>query len=98
MSFYKFDMLLKELEGLEAETGYILPDSPTQRVGSDLQTEFSTVERKRIMGSIANCYDIDELKKWMTSFDEKYELDTFILEPKYDGLSCSLIYKNGVLV
>ena len=98
MPDYKFDMLLKELESLEAETGYILPDSPTQRVGSDLQTEFSTVERKRIMGSIANCYDIDELKKWMTSFDEKYELDTFILEPKYDGLSCSLIYKNGVLV
>ena len=97
MPDYKFDMLLKELDGLEAETGYILPDSPTQRVGSDLQTEFGTVERKRIMGSIANCYDINELKKWMTSFDEKYELDTFILEPKYDGLSCSLIYKNGIL-
>ena len=62
MPDYKFDMLLKELEGLEAETGYILPDSPRQRVGADLQTEFSTVERKRIMGAIANCYDINELK------------------------------------
>lgn len=98
MEDYKFDMLLKELEGLEAETGIVLPDSPTQRVGSDLQDNFKSVERSRIMGSIANCYDIDELKKWMNSFDSEYKYESFILEPKYDGLSCSLIYINGVLV
>lgn len=97
MSDYDFDMNLKELERLEEKTGYILPDSPTQRVGSDLQDGFKTVERNRIMGSIANCYDITELRKWMESFPKEFEFEDFILEPKYDGLSCSLIYINGVL-
>lgn len=96
MSDYMFDMKMKQLEELEAETGYILPYSPTQRVGSDLQDGFTTVERKRIMGSIANCYDMEELKSWMESVDDGY--NTWIVEPKYDGVSCSLIYVDGVLV
>ena len=96
MSDYDFDINLKELEALEAKTGYILPDSPTQRVGSDLQTGFKTVQRNRIMGSIANCYDRKEFKDWIESFG--LGRFTWVMEPKYDGLSCSLIYKNGVLV
>ena len=99
ISDYEFDMKLKELEKLEEETGYIMPESPTQRVGSDLQDDFAEVERKRIMGSIANCYDFDELRKWCMSMEATFgNTMSFILEPKYDGLSCSLIYKNGVLV
>ena len=96
ISDYDFDMLLKELESLEKETGYILPNSPSQRVGSDLQEDFGEVTRTRIMGSIANCYDYDELEKWCNQFDQIKT--SFLLEPKYDGLSCSLIYKKGVLV
>jgi DNA ligase (NAD+) len=96
MSDYMFDMKMKQLEELEAETGYILPYSPTQRVGSDLQDGFTTVERKRIMGSIANCYDMEELKSWMESVDDGF--NTWIVEPKYDGVSCSLIYVDGILV
>lgn len=95
MSDYEFDMKLKELEALEEETGYILPYSPTQRVGSDLQDGFKTVERHRMMGSIANCYDRKEFADWIDSFGVQYN---WILEPKYDGLSCSLIYKDGILV
>lgn len=99
ISDYEFDMKLKELEKLEEETGYIMPESPTQRVGSDLQDDFAEVERKRIMGSIANCYDFDELRKWCMSMEATFgNKMSFILEPKYDGLSCSLIYKNGILV
>ena len=99
ISDYEFDMKLKELEKLEEETGYIMPESPTQRVGSDLQDDFAEVERKRIMGSIANCYDFDELRKWCMSMEATFgNTMSFILEPKYDGLSCSLIYKNGILV
>ena len=99
ISDYEFDMKLKELEKLEEETGYIMPESPTQRVGSDLQDDFAEVERKRIMGSIANCYDFDELRKWCMSMEASFgNMMSFILEPKYDGLSCSLIYKNGILV
>lgn len=98
MSDYDFDMKLKELEKLESETGYVRDDSPSQRVGSDIQDEFKEVKRTRIMGSIANCYSLDELKDWLKEFDDKVEgYESFLLEPKYDGVSCSLIYKNGVL-
>lgn len=90
---YDFDMLMKELETLEVETGVVYPDSPTQRVGSDLQTEFKEVERKRIMGSIANCYDRDELNEWAKKFEGK----ELILEPKYDGTSCSIQYEGGII-
>lgn len=93
ISDYEFDMKMKELEALEAETGYVLPYSPTQRIGSDLQTEFKDVTRTKVMGSIANCYVMDELREWAFTFDE-----SFIIEPKYDGTSCSIIYRDGVLV
>ena len=94
MSDFDFDMKLRELEKLENETGYVLPYSPTQRVGSDLQNEFHEVSRKRIMGSIANCYDKNELKQWLGKFGN----EIMVLEPKYDGSSCSLVYKNGILI
>lgn len=93
MDDFTFDMKLKELEKLEKEENYILPYSPTQRIGSDLQKEFGTVTRKRVMGSIENCYETDELQKWLDQFDE-----SFLIEPKYDGTSCSIVYKNGILV
>ncbi len=96
MSDYDFDMKLKELEKLEKEENYILPYSPTQRIGSDIQPEFGTVSRNKVMGSIANVYVYDELKEWLNQFDPIKE--SFIVEPKYDGTSCSIIYKNGVLV
>ena len=94
ISDYEFDVLMKELEEAESRTGYALPDSPTQRVGSDIQSSFGDVSRTRIMGSIANCYDKAELARWLKQFNR----EEFILEPKYDGLSGSLIYENGVLV
>lgn len=93
ISDYDFDMKLKELEALEAETGYVLPYSPTQRIGSDLQQEFRDVVRENVMGSIANCYVMDELGEWLAQFEE-----SFIVEPKYDGTSCSIIYRDGILV
>ena len=96
MSDYEFDMKLKELESLENETNYILPYSPTQRVGSDLQEDFKDVEREHVMGSIANVYDYDELSEWLNQFDSVD--NSFLLEPKYDGTSCSLIYENGLLI
>ena len=96
ISDYEFDMLLKELETLEKQEGIILPASPTQRVGSDLENEFKEVKREKVMGSIANCYDKDELLKWMQTVVPAGT--EFTVGPKYDGTSCSLIYKNGELV
>ncbi len=96
VSDYEFDMLLKELETLEKQEGIILPTSPTQRVGSDLENEFKEVKREKVMGSIANCYDKDELLKWMQTVVPAGT--EFTVGPKYDGTSCSLIYKDGELV
>lgn len=94
ISDYDFDMLLKELESLEKETGYVKDYSPTQRVGSDTLNTFADVKRDVMMGSIENCYDREELYAWLKKYDS---YGTFILEPKYDGTSCSIIYKNGVI-
>lgn len=97
MTDYEFDIKLKELQQMEKENPeFISPASPTQHVGSDLsiQKEFKQVTRTNPMGSIENCYDLDELKKWMSKFSG----DKFIIEWKKDGTSCSLIYKNGILV
>ena len=94
LSDYEFDMKMHELESLENETGVVYPYSPTQRVGSDLQSDFKDVKRERIMGSIENCYDKDELCEWL----KKFRGEEMILEPKFDGTSCSLIYENGILV
>lgn len=96
ISDYEFDMLLKELEALEKQENIILPDSPTLRVGSDLENSFKEVKREKIMGSIANCYDKNELLKWMQTVAGTGT--EFTVGPKYDGTSCSLIYKKGVLV
>lgn len=95
ISDYEFDMLLKELETLEKQEGIVLPTSPTQRIGSDLENGFKEVHREKVMGSIANCYDKDELLKWMQSVVPVGTM--FTVGPKYDGTSCSLIYKKGVL-
>jgi DNA ligase (NAD+) len=95
VSDYEFDMMLKELETLEKQEGIVLPTSPTQRIGSDLENGFKEVHREKVMGSIANCYDKDELLKWMQSVAPAGTM--FTVGPKYDGTSCSLIYKKGVL-
>lgn len=93
---YNFDQQLKELEKLEKQTGYILPYSPTQKVGSDLQTGFKEVPRTRMMGSIENCYEMNELTDWLNKFDTTNG-HSFLLEPKYDGTSCSIIYEDGII-
>lgn len=97
----EYDKLLKELEKLEAgNPKLITPDSPTQRVGSDLTKEFKTVEHKVPMLSLSNTYSEDELidfdrrvKDGITS-GEKVE---YLVELKIDGASVSINYVNGVL-
>lgn len=96
VSDFEFDMLLKELEMLEKQENTVLPNSPTLRVGSDLENGFKEVRREKIMGSIQNCYDKDELLKWMQTVAPAGTM--FTVGPKYDGTSCSLIYKKGMLV
>ena len=90
-------MLLKELEKLETENPeYFDPNSPTQRVGSDLNKEFQQVRHQYSMLSLSNVYSEEELR----DFDQKIRKLTdlsfeYVCELKYDGTSISLRYKNG---
>ena len=99
ISDLEFDMLLKELEKLETENPeYFDPNSPTQRVGSDLNKEFEQVRHQYSMLSLSNSYSEEELR----DFDQKIRKLTdqtfeYVCELKYDGTSISLRYKNGML-
>ena len=95
----EFDMLMKELEKLEVENPeFFDSNSPTQRVGSDLNKEFEQVKHQYSMLSLSNSYSEEELR----DFDQKIRKLTdqtfeYVCELKYDGTSISLRYKNGVL-
>lgn len=96
-----FDEMMHELQGLE-ETfpQYFDPNSPTQRVGNDINRSFSQVEHRYPMLSLSNTYSIEEVSAFYERvrsglMGEDFEL---VGELKYDGTSISLIYEGGRLV
>lgn len=96
-----FDEMMHELQGLE-ETfpQYFDPNSPTQRVGNDINRSFSQVEHRYPMLSLSNTYSIEEVSAFYERvrsglMEEDFEL---VGELKYDGTSISLIYEGGRLV
>lgn len=97
-----YDELLKELEQLEQENPELIsPDSPTQRVGTDLTKDFKPVEHMVPMLSLSNTYNEDELfdfdKRVKDSFPENENVE-YVVEPKIDGASVSLHYVEGKLL
>src|ERR1035437_155947 len=97
----KYDILIKELQKLEAEfPNLVTPDSPTQRVGKDLTKDFKPVQHKIPMLSLANTYseedliDFDRRVKEGLPESEKIE---YVVELKIDGASVSIRYINGFL-
>ncbi|PXY02750.1 DNA ligase (NAD(+)) LigA [Marinifilum breve] len=100
ISDFDFDMLLKELMELEEKyPEFDDPNSPTQRVGSDINLEFNQVEHKYPMLSLGNTYSEDEIRDFETRIKKLIDGDIkYVCELKYDGTSISLTYKNGKLV
>ena len=101
ISDHEYDMLLKELERLEAEHPELsTPDSPTQRVGGEPVKEFATVVHAVPMMSIANTYSKDELREFDARIKRLLpgEDVAYMAEPKVDGVAVSLRYENGLLV
>lgn len=101
ISDYEFDMLMKELEELEARHPELAdPNSPTCRVGSDISTGFEQVAHIYPMLSLANTYSINDVDAWVGRVDDALMgADTEIIgEMKFDGTSISLIYEHGRLV
>ena len=100
ISDYEFDMKLEELARLEKEfPEFLSPSSPTQRVGGGITKEFKTVEHRYPMLSLSNSYSREEIEEFINrikkSIDGPLE---FCCELKFDGLSISLQYENGLLV
>ena len=96
-----FDRMMEELQRLEAEHPEMYDaNSPTQRVGSDLNREFVQVPHKYPMLSLSNTYNKAEVADFYERVRTGLEGEPFEIccEMKYDGLSISLMYENGRLV
>ena len=101
ISDYDFDILLKELETLEAKyPEYYDPNSPSQRVGGSITKDFITVTHKNRMYSLANSYSKEDLQDWEARVQKGLGIDhvQYTCELKYDGASINLTYKNGQLL
>ena len=98
ISDFEFDALLRELQDLEAKyPDEADPNSPTRRVGSDLTSEFESVEHRYAMQSLANTYSSEELGEWIDRITREVSDVEFVCELKFDGTAISLCYENGVL-
>ena len=100
ISDQEFDRLLRELQDLEhAHPEAFDPNSPTQRVGSDLNNEFQTVLHRRPMLSLSNTYNRQEVQEFYERISEGLQGAPFQIccELKFDGLSISLHYREGKL-
>ena len=95
-----FDNLFDQLLTLENHfPKLVLPDSPTHRVGSDLDNTFQTVTHSVPILSLDKCYTINEMQTWAKKMINKSHAPvTFMLDEKLDGISIVLTYKDGILV
>jgi DNA ligase (NAD+) len=99
VSDFEFDQKLKELEALEAEyPQFDDPMSPSKRVGSDITSEFKQVKHTYPALSLSNTYNDGELRDFDNRIKKETNLEPeYICELKFDGVSISLTYENGIL-
>ena len=98
----QYDQLLRELEALEQQhPRLVTPDSPTQRVGAEPQSELATVAHRAPMLSLANAMDDGELRAFDGRVKKELGIEgpvDYLCEPKLDGLAVELIYEQGRFV
>ncbi|MPZ94395.1 MAG: NAD-dependent DNA ligase LigA [Propionibacteriales bacterium] len=94
-----FDQQMKELEALEERFPDLrTPDSPTQKVGGAVSSDFAAVEHRERMMSLDNCFSVDELAAWAVRVEREVgEGAEFLCELKVDGLAINLTYEQGRL-
>lgn len=96
-----YDGLMRELKQIEAEyPDVVTPDSPTQRVGSELLEAFEKVPHTSRMLSLNDVFSREEVEAWVKRMDKLLPGRTheFFADLKMDGLACALIYEDGMLV
>ena len=96
---YEYDALLHRLMALEEKYPMFAdPLSPTVRVGGVAKNTFAQVEHKVQMGSLQDVFSFDELRDFDQRVRQVIDTPIYTVEPKIDGLSVSLVYRDGVLV
>lgn len=99
----QYDALYQELLDLEKQyPEFIQSDSPTKRIGDKSDNNLGKVTHSFKMGSLMNCFNLDDVNGFFNTFVNKYpsiKLDniSLIVQPKFDGLSLELVYRNGEL-
>jgi len=98
----EYDKLMNELKRIEAENpGWVTPDSPTQRAGAKVAERFEKVRHPAPILSLANAFGAEDARAWyerVRKLDERVASTKFVVEPKIDGLSVVLHYREGVFV
>ena len=100
ISDYEYDMMFRELTELEEQNPeFQAPDSPTHRVGGKALDKFDKVSHNVKMGSLTDVFSMEELKDFLDGVAEVLGHDPYYsVEPKIDGLSVSLTYRDGIFV
>jgi DNA ligase (NAD+) len=102
ISDLEYDRLLNELKRIETDhPEWITPDSPTQRAGSKPADRFEKIRHPGAILSLANAFGGDDAHAWferIKKIDDRVEQAKFVVEPKIDGLSVVLHYRNGLFV
>lgn len=102
ISDYEYDRLFVELREIEAlHPEWTTPDSPTQRAGALAASRFVKIQHPRPILSLANAFDEDGVRAWyerIRKLDDRVEKADFVVEPKIDGLTVVLQYRNGYFV
>src|SRR5690348_4634856 len=97
----EYDALMRRLETLETEHPELLsPDSPTQRVGAKPSEKFAVVVHRRMMMSLANAMDAEEMREFDRRIKRFLHNDAdveYVAEVKLDGLAVELVYEDGRL-
>jgi DNA ligase (NAD+) len=102
ISDLEYDRLLNELKRIESDhPDWITPDSPTQRTGSKPADRFEKIRHPASILSLANAFGGDDARAWferVKKIDDRVEHAKFVVEPKIDGLSVVLHYRDGLFV
>lgn len=92
-----YDKMYDRLIALEKETGVVLPNSPSLRVGGQVLSGFKKYNHKNPLFSLDKCQSIAEVEKWLRDMKKAVPDARFSLEYKFDGLSIVIVYENGIL-
>jgi DNA ligase (NAD+) len=102
ISDQEFDLLMRELKTLEENyPDLVTPDSPTQRLGNQIAERFIKTDHPKPILSLANSFDENDICDWyerIGKLDDRVKQTRFVLEPKIDGLTVVLHYKDGIFI